>query len=154
MAFSRARIDDRRRDVAALLREGKTQAQIARDLRVSIQLVNQDVQALQAEWRELHARDRDVWMAQELAKLDAAEAVAWDHVRTNVKGKLFGLDRVLAIMDRRAKLLGLDAPTKIDLTQNVRAKAEEIARENDLSVDDVMAEMEAILAGRSDAIPG
>jgi orotate phosphoribosyltransferase-like protein len=155
MAYSHAEIDDRRQQVAALRRQGRTMAQIARELGVSTATISIDVRAMQVEWQELHRRDHDAWMMTELAKLDALEAAAWEQVAAS-KGRMFGIDRVLAIMDRRAKLLGLDAPTKIDLTQSVRAKAEEIARENDLSVDDVMAEMEAILAGRPDSttIPG
>ena len=145
-------MDDRRHAVATLLREGKTQGQIATELGVSRITIVKDVAALRAEWQTLRERNRDAWMEMELAKLDAAEAVAWEHVRSSPKSKLFGLDRVLAIIDRRAKLLGLDAPLKVDIARTVREKAIEVARENDLDVDEVMAEMEAILAGREDAI--
>ncbi len=41
----------------------------------------------------------------ELAKLDALEEKAWEHI---TDGELSAIDRVLRSMERRAKLLGLD----------------------------------------------
>ena len=41
----------------------------------------------------------------ELAKLDALEKKAWEHI---TDGELSAIDRVLRSMERRAKLLGLD----------------------------------------------
>ena len=45
-------------------------------------------------------------------RLDLLMQVAMDKVMEGGKGVMFAIDRVLAIQDRRAKLLGLDAPTK------------------------------------------
>lgn len=42
----------------------------------------------------------------ELLRLDELQEVAW---RFAMAGQLTGIDRVLKIMERRAKLLGLDA---------------------------------------------
>ena len=47
----------------------------------------------------------------EVARLDDMLLSIWPEVR---KGHLGAQDRALKIMERRAKLLGLDAPTKID----------------------------------------
>jgi len=47
----------------------------------------------------------------ELARLDDMLLSIWGEVR---KGHLGAIDRALKIQERRAKLLGLDAPTKID----------------------------------------
>ena len=47
----------------------------------------------------------------ELAKLDALERKAWEHI---TDGELSAIDRVLRSMERRAKLLGLDAAEKIE----------------------------------------
>ena len=47
----------------------------------------------------------------EVARLDDMLLSIWGEVR---KGHLGAHDRALKIMERRAKLLGLDAPTKID----------------------------------------
>lgn len=46
-------------------------------------------------------------------RLDAMITVLWPQV---AKGNQGAVDRVLRIMERRAKLLGLDAPTKADVT--------------------------------------
>jgi len=45
-------------------------------------------------------------------RLDALLRVAMDKALSGDKGALFAIDRVLAIQDRKAKLFGLDAPTK------------------------------------------
>lgn len=47
--------------------------------------------------------------AEEVSRLDAMLAGLWPGAR---KGHLGSVDRVLRIMERRAKLLGLDAPAK------------------------------------------
>jgi hypothetical protein len=49
----------------------------------------------------------------ELERLDALLAVVWPKAE---RGEMGALDRVLAIMNRRARLLGLDAPEKRELT--------------------------------------
>ena len=48
----------------------------------------------------------------ELERLDAMLLPLWRRVQN---GDERAVDRVLRIMERRAKLLGLDAPTKVDL---------------------------------------
>lgn len=49
----------------------------------------------------------------ELERLDALLLNMWSQVQ---KGNQGAVDRVLRIMERRAKLLGLDAPTKSQVT--------------------------------------
>jgi len=49
----------------------------------------------------------------ELERLDALLLALWKQARDGNQG---AVDRVLRIMERRAKLLGLDAPTKADIT--------------------------------------
>ena len=53
------------------------------------------------------------------------------------------INSILRIQDRRAKLLGLDAPTKLALLHN---EAEKIAREIGSTVEEVMAQAEEIAA--------
>ena len=48
------------------------------------------------------------WRAQELARLDRMQVGLWPQV---IKGNHGAIDRVLRIMERRARLLGLDAAT-------------------------------------------
>jgi len=49
----------------------------------------------------------------EVERLDRMLSAIWPQV---VQGNQGGIDRALRIMERRAKLLGLDAPTKTDVT--------------------------------------
>jgi len=49
----------------------------------------------------------------ELARLDALMLAAWKQA---VSGHLGAIDRVLRIMDRRARYVGLDAPSRLDVT--------------------------------------
>ena len=46
----------------------------------------------------------------ELARLDRAQRTAWERM---LHGDLDALGKVLKVMERRAKLLGLDAPAKV-----------------------------------------
>lgn len=53
--------------------------------------------------------DVETHRALELDRLDALQRAVWDKA---LDGNLNALDRVLAIMTRRSKLLGLDAPLR------------------------------------------
>ena len=55
----------------------------------------------------------------ELERLDALHAALWPQA---IAGKWLAVDRVLSVMERRAKLLGLDAPTKVAPTDPTGTK--------------------------------
>jgi len=63
-------------------------------------------------------KDADVIIAMEVERLDAMLMAVWAKAK---KGDVAAVDRVLKIQERRAKLLGLDAPTKTasELSGNV-----------------------------------
>ncbi len=109
-----------------------------------------DVAALRAEWRAEAGQDRDEWIACELGKLEAIEAECWRILYNDAKGQLFAIDRILSVMARRAALLGLDAPTRVNLEATVRGEAERIARERDLPLDEVLAEVARIIGEAAD----
>ena len=54
------------------------------------------------------------------------------------------LDRILRVMERRARLLGLDVPERIDITARIRERAIEEGLDPDLA----LAAAERILSGR------
>ena len=56
----------------------------------------------------------------ELARLDALLVAVWPNA---IRGDDKAIRRVLDIMERRSKYLGLDAPTKIDISGMVREEA-------------------------------
>ena len=69
----------------------------------------------------------------EVARLDALLAGIWSEA---TGGKLFAIDRVLMIMDRRAKLLGLDAPQKVDHEHRIQMLAEANGFDPDEAVEE------------------
>jgi predicted DNA-binding protein (UPF0251 family) len=71
----------------------------------------------------------------EMERLDIILNVAMDKALSGDKGALFAVDRVISIMDRRAKLMGLDAPTKHEV----------------LTLDTVTAEIRRLEAQLGDA---
>jgi len=107
----RALIADRRRKVAANIQAGLSQAQIADALGVSRPTVHRDVQALIREWKAGGGRTIETYVALENSPLDRMLNVIWPDV---LNGNLQAIDKMLRIMERRAKLLGLDAPTRVD----------------------------------------
>lgn len=68
------------------------------------------------------AKDADAVISMELERLDAMLRALWPKVE---KGDTAAIDRVIKIQDRRAKYLGLDAPTKTDITGTVEVDARE-----------------------------
>ena len=116
----RAVADKRRQLVASLLlqRPGISQRQIVDALASrghvnqatgrpwGVATINGDIAALRRDWQLRAARNVNEWIAEELAKLDALEAVAWSEK---------DLRTVLASMKRRADLRGLDAPKRLEI---------------------------------------
>lgn len=103
----RGAAEARRTEVAELLRARSSQRQIARALGVGLGTAARDTAAVRAEWRAQRLATMDELVAEELARLDRAEAVVWPLV---LAGALPAVDRLLAIQERRARLLGLNAP--------------------------------------------
>lgn len=102
-------IEGRRQHVAAMLLENKSERQIARALSIGVATACRDIAAVRSEWQERRLTDVGQWVAEENARLDVAMAAIWPKILT---GDTWHIDRMLAIMERRAKYLGLDA--KVD----------------------------------------
>lgn len=100
-------IASRRAQVAALRLSQYSQAEIAARLDVSVGTVNSDLQALREEWAERRFTSYDSWVEEELATLDKMQRA---FLPLALSGQTSAADRVLAVMDRRAKLVGLDKP--------------------------------------------
>lgn len=74
---SEYQLHDRRKQVAQMYLQGKTQWDIARAISVSQSLVCQDLKAIREQWLASMLQDFDEKKAQELAKIDNIEEVAW-----------------------------------------------------------------------------
>lgn len=103
----REELAERRRRVAELRLQHWTEVEIAEAVGCSQATVSRDLAYIRNEWWEERVRSYDEWVAEELAKLAVLE-------RTLLPEAILeggqAVDRVLSVMDRRAKLLGLDKP--------------------------------------------
>lgn len=102
----------------ALRKGGATFREIAAVLGVTAAAARKSVLA---ELGKINAENREAaadWIALEAARLDRMHRAVWPDV---CNGKLTAIDRMLAIMERRAKLLGLDKPRKIAVATNAGA---------------------------------
>ena len=97
----------RRVQVGALTLARYSQREIARRLSVSVGTVNADLKAIRAEWVERRLASYEQWVEEELAVLDKLQRSL---LPLALQGNHAAADRVLSVMDRRARLVGLDRP--------------------------------------------
>ena len=149
----KARIEGRRALVSELYLKGKTQAEIAEQLGVDQSTISRDLTALQKQWKDSAIRNLDEAKARELAKIDALERTYWDAWERSVgqtqiktikaKGDPKGapgqaeqtirtedlngdpryLAGVMSCIERRCRLLGIDAP---ETRRNVDASGNDV----------------------------
>lgn len=138
-AAQRVRIAQRRAEVAELVLEQVPQREIARRLNVGLGTVGDDVRAVKAMWAERTTEAYAARVAEEDAKLDYLERKWIDRAGEGEKAALI----YLRILDRRAKLHGLDQPVKAELTvhhdlaaekERGRELVDEVARQRDRKV--------------------
>ncbi|HEX8859791.1 MAG TPA: helix-turn-helix domain-containing protein [Actinomycetes bacterium] len=112
MAAGDVRIAARQREARALqLRQaGATYAQIGRQLGVC---ESRAWRIVQRALRRVVADPLEELRRLETLRLDALQLAIWPKA---MAGNLLAVDRVLAIMARRARLLGLDAPAQSRVT--------------------------------------
>jgi hypothetical protein len=101
---------ERRRRAVTLRKQGLSYQAIANELGMAKSSVHSAVaKAMQAFEKEI--ADEAILLATlELDRLDSLQAALWEKA---MAGKLGAVGKVLKIMERRAKLLGLDGPTKV-----------------------------------------
>ncbi|MFA7604469.1 MAG: hypothetical protein WCY29_15830 [Novosphingobium sp.] len=96
-----------------LRRLGNSYAEIGRQVGISTSRAHALVTQALIEVRDSIREDVIELRALELSRLDGMLGGLWPDAR---KGQVGAVDRVLKIMERRARLLGLDAPAKIART--------------------------------------
>jgi hypothetical protein len=94
----------------ALRRGGASYPDIASVLKVSVAGAYKAVMRALAETQAVTAEDAARVKELELARLDELLLGVYPSAK---RGSMAALDRVLRIMERRSKFLGLDAPTKV-----------------------------------------
>jgi len=112
-AGTRLSAAERKREIIKLRRDGLTFHEIGEQVactpqyafkvvRVYLERVDKELSEEVAQLRRLESE-----------RLDRAHRAVWPKA---IKGDLRAIDRVLRIMERRARLFGLDAPQKRELT--------------------------------------
>ena len=106
--------EELRQKALALRRGGATFAGIATKLNIPKSTAHKAVSTAIAILREENRELALELMTLEANRLDALQMGVWSDA---VKGDIPAINAVLKIMERRAKLLGLDAPTKVAPTK-------------------------------------
>lgn len=116
-------------EISSLYLQGWFQAKIAdhisesRPYKITQQTISRDIKTIQERWLASSVRDFDEARAQELAKIDNLEIIYFEQWITSQDLEETGNPRFLQgiqwCIDRRCKLLGLDAPIKNHLTGQV-----------------------------------
>lgn len=136
---SRAKDKARRAEAVSMLLAGLTMEQIAERMHISERGVEDLVDRTLARVVNPNA---EKLRAVENARLDRSQAAIWSNV---LKGDLQAIDTFLRISARRARMNGLDEPTKVNLSVNIRQEMES-----------ALAALEAVVLGEvvdADVIP-
>jgi predicted transcriptional regulator len=126
------KIAERRKKVSELYLQHQTQASIARLLGVHQTTISDDLIAIRAQWKEEGLFNFDEVKQREAAELDVMEAAAAVEFSKRKNWEWF--DRRLKCKERRAKLLGLDEPTR---TESSGPKGAPIQVEGEFRVGEV-----------------
>jgi hypothetical protein len=137
--------EERRRKVAGILLSGVTdQSVIAKQFGVDRTTIGRDIKAIEEAWRDQAAADIATAKGQDLQRIERLIAALWGDA---INGKWLAVDRITALLSRKAAMLGYDAPTKSEQTINFQNAAAAVAAELGLDPGDVLAEAEKIIAG-------
>jgi DNA-binding XRE family transcriptional regulator len=117
-------LQERRRQIALGLLAGMTNADMARNLGVSRQLIQADITIIRAEWREERNTSYQEYVDQEMMRLDRLATAMWPAA---MRGNAQAVDTCLKVSDRRVRILGLDAPEKHTVTITSDSASEEVA---------------------------
>lgn len=123
------KIAERRKKVSELYLRHQTQESIARVLGVSQPTVSLDIAALREQWKAAGLMNTDEVKVREVAELDEMEAEAAVEFSKRKNWEWF--DRRIKVKERRAKLLGLDEPAKVDSNVKVEQKTYVVSSDTD-----------------------
>jgi len=132
-------VQQRRATVAQLFMARVSQREIAKQLDESDAVICNDVKILQAAWQRAMIDDPVKERLRELAEIDDMERYAALQLVQTRDGIWW--DRRLRAKERRARMLGLDAPFKIDKTEKIHITVEEIRRDISDRVDSIAARL-------------
>jgi hypothetical protein len=128
-----------------LRKAGRTYAAIAQELGYCSPSGAE--KAVRVAIRKILAEPGEEVIAMERERLDALLGAVWEQA---LAGDFQAVDRALKIMERRARLLGLDRPLKIEARADVAAKTENKWNLDALSTE----ELEMLVLMGAKAAPG
>lgn len=129
--------------IADLLLKNWTQTAIGEHLKLSQSQVSRELRRIKEEWKKQSERDFDLSVEQELKRLELIERTYWqawdkslqpkESTSSEKKGSEVKVGKrteqragnpqflkgVMECIDRRCKLLGLDAPVKSEITSEI-----------------------------------
>ena len=147
------RRESRRRGVSEGLLKGKSYREIAAELATSPATVKRDVDVVLSRWRDESLQNIDDHVRLDLERIDAALAVVLPQVE---EGSLPAVDRLVHLINLRARLLGLFQPAKVEAELSVhyldRAREESVIAEFEEVQDaaqQIISQYEASESGRS-----
>jgi len=108
--------EQRRTQVAEGLLAGLSIRQIAVEIGSSKATVQRDSVHVRKQWRTEYVDDADHYIRHDLKRVDTALTAIWPDVK---RGDLPAVDRMVKLLDQRAKYLGLYSPTKVQGEFNV-----------------------------------
>lgn len=104
---------ERRLRIIEARKRGHTLQAIADQEGISPQAVHKQIRLQIDAWKLQCNEEVRALVELESQRLDEAHKALWPKA---IRGHLPSIDRVIKIMERRAKLLGLDAPARTELT--------------------------------------
>jgi len=140
-----AEVEHRRKIVAANLLAGANYRDIAAGAGVSVGTVAGDVKVLMARWRAEQVKTVDDHVTLDMRRMDVALNAIWDEVKA---GNYAAIDRMLKVLERRAKMLGYDQPDKVDLTA-WRQEAAEMGLDPDDVLNTTVKALSASVSSKS-----
>ncbi len=117
----RMRARDREVQALNLRKSGATYEQIGKALEITTQGAYKAIIRSLRKLNEKNSEGADELRRLEVERLDRMLAAIWSQV---ISGNQGAIDRALRIGERRAKLIGLDAPTKQEVTEPIRLLVE------------------------------
>ena len=123
--------EQRRSRLATLVDAQMTQREMAAAIKVALSTVNADLKVLRAQWTKTQIGGMDNVMVEDLHRIASAMQAIWAEV---AGGNLFAIDRLVKLIELRARLLGYEPPRRLDLTsggQRIVAISEIVSRLTD-----------------------
>lgn len=144
-------IAERRAKVADMVRRGLRQREIAEQLGVDEGTISRDMKAIRTSMEDRAKRSIEVDRAMQRERLEAAVNAIWDDVQ---RGDAAAVRNLVRLVDRIARLEGLDMPTRVETTTvNLRQKLREMAEREGLDPDSAIAEAERYLRETGQDMP-